>query len=193
MAFVSESERRQVMEECFSGHMSRNCKYCPAHPENGGTCCFGSEKFDDAADAEDCPDCIHHDDCQEIAVEREADKQHFERYYRRPLTTAPAPPRRTVRLPVVQTSEGTRRVLINPNKSGPVPSRFSSEIRLEKPRPKLITTTASYVAAKPSAIPAKVEQKEETLFHRFLKDFVWGGLQGAFEMAVEFFRGHRLP
>jgi hypothetical protein len=192
MTFVSEIERRQVMEECFSGHMSRNCKYCPAHPDNGGSCCFGSEKFDDADDAEDCPECIHRDDCQGIALDREAEGQHFERYYRRYSSNVPAPPRRTVRLPVVQSEQ--RRV-VSLGGSGPVPSRFTTGTQLERPRSRLITTVASYPTPAPSSMLAKGEPpaRQETLFHRFFKDFVWGALQGAFEMGVEFFRGHRLP
>lgn len=195
MSFVSERERRQVMEECFSGHMSRDCPNCPAHPSNGGTCCYGSEKFDD--NDKECTDCIHHDDCQQEAINREAEAQWYERSYgRRPPSSAPMTPRRIVRLPIIQPSAEPRRITgSNPSR---VPSRFAmQDAQLEKPRALLIKPQ-TYSSTKVGAIPTKSAPqpeptKAETLFVRFFKDFIWGGLQGAFEMATDFFRNHRLP
>jgi hypothetical protein len=187
MSFVSERERRQVMEECFSGHMSRDCVNCPAHPDNGGSCCFGNpEKFSD--DDKECEDCIHHDECQQEVINKMAEEQWREQGRHSSI----AAPRRIVRLPVVQSDP--RRITVQTTR---VPSRFTHQVaRLEKPRASLIRPPTTTVQIR-TAIPAKVEPekptKEETLLHRFLKDFIWGGLQGAFEMATDFFRNHRLP
>jgi hypothetical protein len=39
--------------------------------------------------------------------------------------------------------------------------------------------------------PEVLPDDEVDLFKLFCKEFVWGGMQGAFEMGADFFRNHR--
>ena len=66
----NEQEISEALEACFGGHIDRDCDSCPAHPVNGGTCCFADpNKFD--VDDRECRVCIHGNNCCEMCDPQE--------------------------------------------------------------------------------------------------------------------------
>jgi hypothetical protein len=58
------SDMNRVIHECFrSGSVGESCDDCPAHPANGGPCCFG---MDHEEDHEDCQDCDYESECARL-------------------------------------------------------------------------------------------------------------------------------
>lgn len=175
MTDVSIREQRQIVHDCFSQNIPRDCPNCPAHHSAGGICCFSdSGKFDD--DDPECSDCVFHDECleevfDEVGFKQKERDEWFQQRYGR------LPPNRESRLRVIQPT--ARRVAEPEERSSGKLVRVNGQVAL---RPKVITAEEQEELA-----------PDETLFHRFAKDFVWGAMQGAFEMGVQFFRSHRLP
>lgn len=59
----------RALELCFNGHSDRDCDSCPAHPSNGGSCCFADPQKYDPGDRECQYTCIHRKDCCELCGE----------------------------------------------------------------------------------------------------------------------------
>ena len=63
----TQTQIDNALSACFSGEVARECPSCPAHPSNGGPCCFGDEDQYDSRD-DDCQKCIHRSECREQIV-----------------------------------------------------------------------------------------------------------------------------
>ena len=166
MVDLSVEAQEEIVLDCFSGRTSRYCGRCPAYYTTGGICCFGDiRKFDD--DDNECTNCTFYEECRQEIIDRESSGG---RRRDRP--------------------EVRRRLEIVPSKTMSPSSQYhaASSDKSVKPRDNLIQIGPN------KSVPTKIgTSPDETLFQRFIKDFVWGAMQGAFEMGVHFFRNHRLP
>ena len=171
----------EAESQCFTGQTNRACNACPAHPRNGGDCCFGDpERFDeDDVDAGDgsqhCQSCIHFDDCS-IEV---AEKDDLRRRYRATGSlTRPASGSSMVR----QIGRYQPAATAIPRKPvvahAAVVKKDDQATMAVQPRP----SHTSAVAA------ATVIHENETRGERFLKDVIWGAVEGALTRGLEFVR-----
>jgi len=173
--------QKETVHNCFNGLIEKDCENCHAHPSEGGICCYSDPEQYNASDSE-CRNCVFHDDCESEVVDQltsdEAYTSNYNRYnYERPRVTTK--PRRNVII-----KRGTSRASTARTRDSVIRSPTNERlVQIGGRRPKFARGVQE-----PEVLPP-----EEDLFQRFLKDFVWGGMQGAFEMGADFFRNHRLP
>ena len=172
---ISSAKHDEIVRDCFNQKRPRVCGTCPAHPDNGGQCCFGDPSKLDSTDPE-CSECVFNYECEQEVIDAEAEAQ-----YQYKTQTAPSRFRKS-RLRVL-------------NNESQVPTRHRvgrKGVRRERP---LLTNADDQVqrGVPQKVVDAREETEEETMFQRFIKDVLWGALQGAFEMALSFLRHHRLP
>jgi hypothetical protein len=192
---AEELRVKQRIDSCFEGLIDRDCEDCLGHGDYGGPCCYG-KKFDDCDD-EECGPCRHHDDCAEdcgyhLEVEEEEDVRVDPKGNRiRPL----GPP---IKTSIWDQLRGARERSAAP--ATVKPTRFTvrprtGEIPANAPRPaaaRIVREDHHKYIPMDDRAPIGEEDPDETAAKRFVKDSTWGGGEGFFRAAYEFFRTHRL-
>lgn len=159
----SHSTLRDIMNRCFNGERVRNCKICPAHPNNGGSCCFGDVDEYDETDPH-CKECLYKNECRSEVFDRAAS-----------VNSRTSPSRFTSR-PNGLVNIGNRPFV------SPKPNVRSTD---NKP---LFSNMSSVTEPAPMV---KKEQVELTPFQHFLYICVWGIFEGLFVTAAEYMKQNR--
>ena len=171
---ISAAQHDDIILQCFNHKRPRVCSTCPAHPDHGGQCCFGDPgKFQPME--KECKRCTFNYECEQNCIDAEAEYQYSQ-------SSNQAPSRFRKRRGV---ATGGDLVELRRKRLGREEDGYG--------RP-LLTDADAHV--KKALVVEKEERKEseaETMFQRFMKDVIWGAMQGAFEMALAFLRHHRLP
>lgn len=192
-----ELEIRRRLDVCFNQPVDRDCEGCLAHGDYDGPCCF-SKRFE-ADDSEDCQECRHFYDCGEESG-YEFDDEGVD------IRIGPKGDRIPPLGPPIRTSIWDR---LRDGRARPVspaalaPSKFTVQPRTKTgaipanaPRARTTTITPNvqkerYISMD-DRIPIGDENPDETAAGRFVKDSVWGGGEGFFRAAYDFFRTRRL-
>jgi len=157
-------DEEQLISQCINGERFRDCKYCPASPNNGGGCCFGiRHEYGDP----DCKACELEKECSPIA---------------HGVPTRDIRPPSRIIYPRRQTANSrTSRVRIQAG--GRSDSPISSDPGPQPGEPLLVD--------KPYEPQPVQFNPNDNLAVRFLKVSSWGAVEGFFEMALNFCRKRR--
>jgi hypothetical protein len=195
-----ELEIRRRLDACFNLQIDRDCENCLAHGDYDGPCCFG-KKFDEY-DEEDCAKCPHHDDCAEECGYELFDPDDTVRIGPKGDRVQPlGPPIKPSIWDRLRTGSGNL-----PATPVVTPSKFTLQARTgavppNAPRTSTALTTQPQTTIKEgeyryipmdNRVPIGDGNPDESAGSRFVKDSVWGGGEGFFRSAYEFFRTHRL-
>lgn len=171
---ISAAEHDDIILQCFNQKRPRICSDCPAHPDHGGQCCFGDPgKFQ--PHLRECRECSFNYECEQETIDTEAEYQYDHQPHEQVHSRFSKRGGVTTKSELIQLR---RRRLDKENGRRP-----------------LLTDADEHVKKTPTVdtVEEREESEAETMFQRFVKDVVWGALQGAFEMALAFLRHHRLP